>query len=216
MPPDFLSHLGGEVGPAIKHSQCHAENLQTGIEPLFYHPQCGHEITQTFQCVVFALHRHQNPIGGAQAIQCQQFQGRGAVHENHIVVGFYLLQCFFQLQFPVLCGNQFHCRTCQVCRSGQHVTVVGGDDGFFRRYLIDDHIVDGVFDFPLVQTHAGGGIGLRVKVTEQNLLSQFLQGSRQVHGGGGFAHAAFLIDYGNYFTHFSLLMYLNVSRETLG
>jgi len=45
----------------------------------------------------------------------------------------------------------------------------------------------------LVETQRRGGIGLRVNVDEQRALSARCQEGTDIHGGGGFAHAAFLI-----------------------
>ena len=46
-------------------------------------------------------------------------------------------------------------------------------------------------------------------------LACFGQGSRQIHGAGGFAHAAFLIDHCNYFAHFSSFFCLWICRAGL-
>ena len=69
-----------------------------------------------------------------------------------------------------------------------------------------------MLDFPLFNTKAGGGVGLGVKVAEQDFQTQIMETSGQIYGGGGFAYAAFLIDHCNGFCH-SILLY--VSRETV-
>ena len=53
---DFLGHLGGEVGSAVKHGQGHAEDLQPWVQTLFDHPQRVHQVAEAFQGVVFALY----------------------------------------------------------------------------------------------------------------------------------------------------------------
>ena len=60
-----------------------------------------------------------------------------------------------------------------------------------------------MLDFSFVHTHAGCGVGLRVKVAEQNFHAQIMEGGCQIYGTGGFTHTAFLIDHCNYFAHFS-------------
>ena len=110
----LLSHLGGEVGAPVKHGQGYAKNLQPGIHTFFHHPQSAHKITETLQREVFALHRHQDSIGGAQAVQRQQFQGRGAVDENEVIFLLCPEQRLFQLTLPMLRPNQLHCRARKV------------------------------------------------------------------------------------------------------
>ena len=60
MPTDLLGHLSGEIGSSVKHSQGYTEDLQAGIQSALHHPQGAHQITETLQCVVLALYRHQN------------------------------------------------------------------------------------------------------------------------------------------------------------
>ena len=108
---------------------------------------------------------------------------------------------------PVAGADELHRRSRQIRRRGEHVAKLGFDDGAFGADPVDGHIVGGIFDFPLVHAQAGGGVGLGVKVAEQNLFSQLRQSRRQVHRGGGFAHTALLVDNGYDFSHFSLLLY---------
>ena len=60
-----------------------------------------HEIRQTFERVVFALHRNQYGVGGAQAVQRQQRKRWRAIEQNEVVIArdlgyrrFHLLQRF--------------------------------------------------------------------------------------------------------------------------
>ena len=48
----------------------------------------------------------------------------------------------------------------------------------------------------------GRGVALRVQIDQQRAVSRFRQTDRQIHGGGCFAHAAFLIRHTQYSTHF--------------
>ena len=202
---DFLGYLGGEIGSAVKHGQRHAEDLQPGIHFPFHHPQSGHQIAETFQCVIFTLYGNQNTIRGAETVEGQQFQRRRAVDENDIIIGFCAEQYFFQLPFPVVCVDQFHSGTGQVGCGRQYVAVFGMDDGIFQRNIIDGDIIDGIFDFAFVHTQTRCGICLGVKVAEQDVQSQIMEGSCQIDCGCGFAHAAFLVDDCNYLTHLYLL-----------
>ena len=137
----LLGYLGGEVGAAVEHGQRHAENLQPGIHPLFYHPQGAHQITEAFQRKILALHRNQDSVRRAQAVQGQQFQGRGAVDENQVVVLLRPEQCLFQHPLPMGFPDQLHGGTCQIRGGGEYVAVVRVDDGVFQRGFVDGHVI---------------------------------------------------------------------------
>ena len=115
------------------------------------------------------------------------------------------MQGLLQLQLPMIGGDQFHRRSRQIGRGGENVAVIGFHHRFFHRNVVDGHIVHGVLNFPFVQAHARGGVGLGVKVAQQHLQSQIMERRCQIHRRGGLAHAAFLIDHCKYFSHFSLL-----------
>ena len=209
----LLRYLCGEIRAPIEHGKCHAENLQSGIHALFYHPQGAHQVTETLQREILALHRHQNSIGSAKAVQGQQLQGRGTVHENYVILLLCPEQRLFQLPLPVLRADQLHRRTCQVGGRRQHISILRFYHRILQGHLVDGNVIGGIFDFPFVQAHAGGGVGLWVEVAQQHLQPQLMEGSRQVHGGGSFSHAALLVDHRYDLTHFSLLVF-RVSRET--
>ena len=73
---------------------------------------------------------------------------------------------------PVVRGNQLHGSACKVRGGGQNITVFCRDNCLLCRNVIDGYIVNGIFNFPLVHTETGGGVGLWVKVAQQNLQSQ--------------------------------------------
>jgi hypothetical protein len=58
---------------------------------------------------------------------------------------------------------------------------------------VDEHVINAARG-RLVHTHAGGGVGLRVKVTQQDAIAFLLEGGGQVDTGRRFADAALLID----------------------
>ena len=117
---------------------------------------------------------------------------------------------------PVRSADQLDAGTGQIRRGGQHIPKSGTDDGAFRRNAVDGHVIAGVFDFSLVHTHTGCGVCLWVKVAEQHLFPKVVEGRRQVYGGGGFSHAAFLVDDGDYFAHFLLLSFFLQSISGCG
>ena len=64
----------------------------------------------------------------------------------------------------------------------------------------DQHLIN-TFGNSFVHAHAGGGVGLRVKIAQQNALFLFCQRRGEADAGGGLADTALLIDYGNDFCH---------------
>ena len=208
MTAHFLGHLGGEIGTAIKHGQGHTENIQTGVQTLFHHAQRCHQVAETFQRIVFALDRDQNAVRSTKAVQSQQFQRRGTIDEDQIILIFHPMQGRTQTMVGIGNTQQFHTGAGKVCMAGQHIAELGAHNGVLNRYIIDDHIVSRMLDFSFVNAQAGRCVGLRVEIAEQDFQSKIMEGSRQIHCGSGFTHAAFLIDDSDYFTHFLPPYYL--------
>ena len=67
--------------------------------------------------------------------------------------------------------------------------------------IVDDHIVYRLLQLPLFHAKAGGGVGLGVKVAQQDFFSRLCQRGSQIHGRGGFTYAAFLIDHCDNLSH---------------
>ena len=215
MSAHFLRYLRREVRAPIEHGQRHAENLQPGIHTALYRAERCHQVAEPLQREVFALHRHQDSVRCTQGVQRQQLQRRRTIHKNQVIAFLDPVQRHVQLPFPVLGGDQLHGGARQIGRGRQHVPVGRGDDGIRRRNVVDQHVVDRVFALPLVQPQPGGGVCLGVKVAQKHAQSQIMQGGGQIHGGGGFSHAALLIHHGNYFPH-SFILYLSeyIPRKT--
>ena len=66
---------------------------------------------------------------------------------------------------------------------------------------VDENVVDGGGDGVFVHTQAGCGVGLGVKVAEQDGFPGRVKGSGQVDGGGGLSDTALLICDYNAFCH---------------
>ena len=84
--------------------------------------------------------------------------------------------------------------------AAQNVPVAGVRHRLGCGHFVDEGGVDAIGD-GLDHPHAGGGVGLGVKVTEENLLSGFRQGGGQVDAGGRLSDAAFLVDNRDNFSH---------------
>ena len=197
---DLLGYLHGQIGAAVIHSQQHAFQFQRGIEGAFDDADGVHQIAETFQSEVFALHRNQHAVRGAQAVQRQQLQRGRAVDQYVIVPRGQLLQGIPQDELPVGHADHFDARAGKILAGGENIGVSGGDDPLFRLDAVDQHIVDAQRK-TFVDAHAGGRVGLGIKVAQQDPAALFLQGGSQVDAGGGFSYAAFLIHDCNNFCH---------------
>ena len=196
----FLRHLQGQIGPPVKHGQQHAVQFQPGIQGPADDPHRVHQIAEALQSVVFALHRHQDGVRGAEGVQRQQFQRGGAVDEQEVVAIFYLVQRVPQKEFPALHADQFDPGAGQRLVGGENIAVFGVHQGVLHRHFADQGIVDSLGD-RLVHAHSRSGIGLRIKITQEDALPGLRQGRGEIHTGGCFPHAAFLIHNRNGFCH---------------
>ena len=81
--------LGGDVlrerVARVVHRAQQALDLEPRIEMRAHLLHRLHEIGQTFERVVLALHRDQHRVGGAEAVQRQQRQRRRTVEQDEIV-----------------------------------------------------------------------------------------------------------------------------------
>ena len=76
-------------------------------------------------------------------------------------------------------------------------------------HAVDEHVIHAV-GHGFVHPHAGGGVGLGVKVAQKHPLPQVFQGRSQVDTGGGLPNAAFLIHDRHDFRHFVHTRFLSV------
>ena len=67
--PHFIGYLIGQVGSPIKHGQYDAIDFKRRIKTLFDQVHAVHKLAQPFQCVVFALDRDDDLMGGCQGIE---------------------------------------------------------------------------------------------------------------------------------------------------
>ena len=139
-------------------------------------------------------------VRGAEGVQRQQFQRGGAVDEQEVVAIFYLVQRVPQKEFPALHADQFDPGAGQRLVGGENIAVFGVHQGVLHRHFADQGIVDSLGD-RLVHAHSRSGIGLRIKITQEDALPGLRQGRGEIHTGGCFPHAAFLIHNRNGFCH---------------
>ena len=163
-----------------------------GIQGPADDPHGVHQVAEPLQRVVFPLDRHQNGVCRAEGVEGQQLQGGRAVNKQEVIAVLDLIQRVLQQKLPAVHADQLDAGTGQGLVGGKHIAVLSVDQGVLHRHLADQSVVNSLGD-RLVHSHAGGGVGLRVKVAQKDPLARLSQGRGQIHTGGGLSHAAFLI-----------------------
>ena len=92
-------------------------------------------------------------------------------------------------------ADHLHAGPRQGLVGGEHVPVFGGYHRPLHICAVDEHVVDVGRSAVFVHAQAGGGVGLGVEIAQQHPFSLGAEGGCQVDGGGGFAHAALLVDH---------------------
>ena len=74
----MTAHIRGdqvaEVVALVIHRQQHALQIEPRVERALHPLDRPHQLAQPFECIEFALQRHQHRIGGDQRIDRQQVQ----------------------------------------------------------------------------------------------------------------------------------------------
>ena len=187
-------HLHAEVGPAVVHGQDHAFHLQAGIQAPAHHAEGGHQLTEALQGQVFALHRDQHRVGGAEGVEGQQLQEGGAVDEDEVIAVPEWGQGLPQHRLPPLGLRQLNAGAEEVPVAGNHISVGGGDDGFFRRDPLDEYVIGVGGGVVLVDPQPGGAVPLGVAIHHKGPPPRLRKGAAEVHAGGGLPHPALLIE----------------------
>ena len=198
---DLLGHLHGQVGAGVEHGEDHALHGDAWIQGPLDDADGAQQVGETLQGIVLTLHRHQHGIGGAQGVKGEQLQGGGAVDQDIVVIVRYPVQSLAQQVLAVVHADHFYPRSRQGFVDGDHVAVGGGDDRLFAGGAGDEHLVNAGVGGGLIDPKTGSGVGLGVKVADQNPLSLGAQGGGQIHTGGGLSHTALLIHDRDSFYH---------------
>ena len=161
------------------------------------------QVGQTFECKVFALHRHDHAMRCTQAIEGEHGQGWWAIDQHKIVVSIDHRQGVFQALVPSFQLHQLNLSPRQFAVGPQNVipTLFGADARLRHTGGLQQDVVDTELQLALVNARAHGRIALRIQVHQQHTLTDFGQTCSQVDSGGGLADATFLVGYAENFGH---------------
>ena len=206
---DLLRHLHGKVGPSVKHGEDHPLQINVRIQGPLYDAYGREKVAEAFQSVVFALNGNQNGVCGAQCVEGEKFQRGGTVHKDVVIFLMEGSQSILEQIFPPGHTDHLHSGPGQSLVGGDHIGPDGGDDGFPAVGIVDQHIVDGGGRGGLIDPKSRSGIGLWVKVADQDATVQGLECGGQVDASRGFADAAFLVDDCDGFSHGTPALFLS-------
>ena len=91
----LLLHLHRQLRAGIKHRQQHAFDHQIRVEQLLHQTNRQQQLSHTFQCIIFALHRNDDRVRSGQRIGVEQTQGRRTVDDDIVISIPYQLQLLF-------------------------------------------------------------------------------------------------------------------------
>ena len=162
-----------------------------------------HQLRQTFKRVIFALNRHQKRVARAKGVNGNQPQRRRAVEEYVIILLPNARKRIFQKVFAFFQRNHFDFCAGEIDIRRQNVDIFkfGAENRLRRRNAVNQHIISGILNRPLVDAVAACCVPLGVNVANQHFFTGCADRRRKVDRRGRFAHAAFLIDNSNGFSH---------------
>ena len=200
---ELLTDLLLQGDARVKHDTQQANDLQVAVEVGMHLLDGVHQVGDTFQRKVFALHRHDHAVRGAQAVEREHRQRRRAVDQHKIIIDIDLGQRGLQAHLTPLQRYQLDLGTGQLAVGAQHVvaTFFSQHGGLAHRSGLDQHVVHRQRKLAFVHARAHGGIALGVQVHHQHTLADLGQAGRQVHRRGGFANAALLVGNTENFGH---------------
>ena len=85
MPSNLRGDVGGQVRPAVEHRQDDALQGERRIEVVADEIDGAEQLGQPFECVVLALERHEDRVGGGECIDGEQPERWRAVDEDVVV-----------------------------------------------------------------------------------------------------------------------------------
>ena len=195
----LLAHFQRQAALRVVHGAHDAEDIELGIDSFADFAHGGDEVGNALEGVVFAHHGHDEAVGGHEAVEGEQGEGGRAVDEDVVVFGQKRLDSGFEAHLAGDFLNQLHFGAGQGAVGTEDVVaaVRAFEAGIGSCGLLEQHLISAAAQAAFVDAAAGGGVALRVEINHQHALFAFGQGSGQIDGGGGFAHAAFLVGYGD-------------------
>ena len=164
---ELFADFDNEAAAAVVHGADDAGYVEVGVDGLADFADGGHEVGDAFEGVVFAKHGDDDAVGGDQAVEGEQGQGRRAVDEDVVVVVGNDLQGVLRPDFACDFLDEFDFCAGQCAVGAQYVVAAffAADDGVGDVGFAEDNLVNAVFDGGFVDAAACGGVTLGSRST---------------------------------------------------
>ena len=197
-------HLAVHLRAAVEHRHDEALDGEAGVDVVLHQADGLEQLRQAFQGEELRLDRNHHGVRRREAVDGDEAQGRGAVDDDVVVAVPDGRQGLLEVGLAVRPLDHLDFRAHEVDVGGNHVEVLQLrlDEGVLRGDVPPDDLIQGAFLVVVRgEVQAGGRVGLRVRVDDEHFLLQDREGCGQVDGRRGLAHAAFLVRYGDDFSH---------------
>ena len=153
------------------------------------------EVAQPFEREVFALHRHDDAVRAAQAVERQQAQARRAIDQHEVVLGHHPGERSLESPVAPIELDELDLGTRQLAVGAENVVagLIAATRCFGNRGALEQHVVDAQLELVLVDTRPHRRVTLRIEVDDENAFSDSRQAGSEVDGGGRLADAALLV-----------------------
>ena len=192
----------------IEHHTQQADDLQVLVEIGVHLLDRVDQVGQPFEREVLALHRHDDAMGGTQAVEREQAERGRAIDQDEVVFGADRSQCRAQTLLATIEADHFDFGTGQFAVGAQDVVaaarrlqLLGFDTRFGHGCRLEQHVIHRQLQLALVDPGPHGRVALRIEIDHEHALAHFGQTSRQIDGGGRLADAALLIGDAENFGH---------------
>ena len=184
-----------------------AFNFEFRVKVCTYFLERRHQIGETFQRVIFALHRDHHCIGRRHAVDRQHVQRRGAIHQDEVVLIQHRGQGVTQAEFTTIHPDQVDFGTGKLTVGRQDVEAkIGFQARTIQRRTTNQDLIDRRQSFPLDDAAARRPVALRIEVDHQHPLSKQRQTGGQINRRRRFPDPALLIGYRQYFCQIEFLV----------
>src|SRR6266540_1166962 len=211
---EFVTEVLLQIGRHVERERIarivHRAQQSLDFEPLIQvraHAADGlDQIGQAFECVILALHRNQHAIRGAQAIEREQRQRRGAVQEDEIIIVGDFRDCHsnlgqrfgeraFQAHLAFGQIDQFDLGAGELAirRNEIEASRRGGNTNVGDLLLSKQNLVHGESKGSLIDTGAHGCIALWIQVDQEHATLHRDQTRREIDARRRLADAALLV-----------------------
>ena len=172
---DFVQDGGGQCQAPVVHGDEDAEDGQGRVIQFPHPPDGHHELDQSLEGVVFALHGDDDAVRGGEGVYGQKGQGGGTVDHGQVVRVPAFFEKAAQAALTVFRIEKLELRAgkFQGGGDGGEVFELRFDDAGVGVRAVDENVVGRFRDAPLPDADSGGGVALGIGVDEQDAEALF-------------------------------------------